>query len=165
MGSSLHTHPLTPMVWPVMSRPTWAPATRDKKGLISFMSRADCPAQEMRVCMEDPGRPLQRNLLATRLASGSCQGDLWGCCKKVVRGEKIHARRYQLLNPCHIECCCRLEKFTRLLWWSYSFALIHIGDILSSMTYKWGTCQAIFSKRVNLNAQICCFCINKHLYK
>ncbi|XDV38773.1 hypothetical protein PO909_008115 [Leuciscus waleckii] len=51
MGSSLPTYPLTPMVWPVMSRPAWAPATRDKEGLISFMSRADCPAQEMRDCV------------------------------------------------------------------------------------------------------------------
>lgn len=40
MGSSLPTHPLTPTVWPVMSRPAWAPATRDKEGLISFMSSA-----------------------------------------------------------------------------------------------------------------------------
>ncbi|TRZ03273.1 hypothetical protein DNTS_006708 [Danionella cerebrum] len=44
----------------MMSRPAWAPATRDKKGLISFMSRADCPAQEMRVYDEYPGRPPQR---------------------------------------------------------------------------------------------------------
>jgi len=51
MGSSLPTYPLTPMVWPVMSRAAWAPATRDKEGLISFMSRADCPAQEMRNCV------------------------------------------------------------------------------------------------------------------
>lgn len=79
------------MVWPAMSRPAWAPATRDKQGLISFMSGADRPAQEMRVCVEGEGRPPQRNLLATWLASGFRQYDLSGVLKEFGRGEEIHA--------------------------------------------------------------------------